>query len=106
MLSAADQECTETFTHSLRQVYPDALIWTFGSRARGEGTPESDLDICVVLNEVNWESRKAVSDLAWQVGFRRDRLVSTVVFSRKEFDHGPMSASPLVSSIREEGVPA
>lgn len=47
-----------------------------------------------------------ISDIAWEVGFRHDRMVDTEVFSEDQFEHGPCSGSPLVKSIREEGMAA
>jgi len=104
MLSIVDQECLDLFTNSVRSLYPDAAVWAFGSRVRGEEHKDSDLDICIVLEEVDWETRRKISDIAWEIGFERDRLLSTVVFSKDDFENGPPSASPLVRSIRDEGV--
>ena len=50
MISAQDSQILETFATQVRQHFPEARIWAFGSRARGEGTWESDLDVCVVLD--------------------------------------------------------
>lgn len=90
----------------VRQKYPRARIWLFGSHARGTATEESDLDICVVLPEVYPDDRFAVSDMAWQIGFAFDLHVSTIVISEKDFEEGPISSSPLVETIRSEGIAA
>ncbi len=90
----------------VRQKYPHARIWLFGSHARGTATEESDLDICVVLPEVHPVDRLAVSDMAWEVGFAYDLHVSTIVVSEKDFEEGPVSSSPLVETIRSEGIAA
>ena len=104
MLNAKDRACFEDFSNSVQRLYPDARTWAFGSRVRGEIGEDSDLDVCVVLDELDWEKRTRISDLAWEIGFERDRLISTVVFSKEQFEQGPCSASPLVKSIRDEGV--
>jgi len=104
MLSAKDQVCFEVFSDSVKSLYPDARTWAFGSRVRGEIGEDSDLDVCVVLDELDWEKRRRISDIAWEIGFERDRLISTVVFSKEQFEQGPSSASPLVKSIQDEGV--
>jgi len=46
------------------------------------------------------------SDVAWEVGFERDVLIATVVFTSEMFEHGPASVGPLVRTILEEGVAA
>ena len=73
MLSIVDQECLDLFTNSVRSHYPDARAWAFGSRVRGEEDADSDLDICVVLEDMDWETRRKISDIAWEIGFERDR---------------------------------
>jgi predicted nucleotidyltransferase len=50
MMSDHDHRILEIFAAQVRQQFPEARIWAFGSRARGDATWESDLDVCVVLN--------------------------------------------------------
>jgi predicted nucleotidyltransferase len=63
MLAQADQEIFAEFLESIHPVFPEADVWAYGSRAKGKAQPESDLDVCVVLEEVDWDKRKAVSDI-------------------------------------------
>ena len=84
-------------------IYPKSRIRAFGSFLRNTGTAESDLDIYVVLPQFGPEDRFDVSDIAWEVGFEHDIHLSTVVFSEKEFEQGPVSVSPLIDSILREG---
>jgi len=37
----------EDLKRYLRQQFPEAKIWLFGSRAKGEATPHSDIDIAI-----------------------------------------------------------
>jgi len=94
------------FAVKVRSKYPEASVKAFGSCARGTATEESDLDICVVLHRMQPEDRLVISDIAWEIGFNNDFLLSTVVFSEEEFESGPVSAGPLLDSIRNEGVAA
>jgi predicted nucleotidyltransferase len=43
------QETIEEITRRLVEFYQPVRIYLFGSEARGEGGPDSDLDFCVVL---------------------------------------------------------
>ena len=101
-----DQAILEEFAGRVRALYPSARIWAFGSRTRADARADSDLDVCVVLNEVSPEIRTVISDLAWEVGFDNDLLISTVLFSTEMFERGRCSASGIVHTIREEGVAA
>lgn len=106
MMRESDRATVAAFADRLRVLFPDARVWAFGSRTRGDAAEDSDLDICVVLDHVDAEVRRAVSHTAWEVGFERDVVVTTVVFSKEMFERGPASASPLVKTIRREGVAA
>jgi predicted nucleotidyltransferase len=76
------------------------------ARARGDAEPDSDLDVCVVIRQRTEAARTEISDIAWEVGFEHSLVITTVVFSQDEFEHGPCSVSPLVSAVHEEGVAA
>jgi len=101
-----DRDLLQLFADCLRQRFPGARVWMFGSRAWGTPHEYSDLDVCVVLDEVTPAIRTEVSDLAWEVGFRNDTLIATTVFSQEMFEQGPAAASPFVRRIRREGVVA
>ncbi len=104
MMSARDRHVLEIFAARLREHFPDADIWGFGSRARGDATKESDLDVCVVVEGLKHADRQTIRYIAWEVGFEHEMLVSTVIYSKDEFEYGPYSESPLVLNILQEGV--
>ncbi len=105
MIADRDRHILEIFAAGVRQHFPEARIWAFGSRARGDGTWESDLDVCVVVDELTYENRHAIWNIAWEVGFEHDVLISAVAYSKDEFEQGPCSESPLVLNILREGMP-
>jgi DNA polymerase sigma len=94
------------FAGKVREVYPHARIWAFGSYARDTAIRESDLDICVVIPRLQPDDRLAVSDMAWEIGFNHDLHLSTVVVSEDDFERGPVSSSPLLEAVRSEGIAA
>ncbi len=95
-----------TFADRVRDFYSNAQIRAFGSYVNGTATKDSDMDVCVVLPNMSPDDRLVVSDMAWEVGFVNDILISTIVISKADFDYGPIASSPLLNSIRNEGVAA
>ena len=76
----------------------------FGSRARGDAQPDSDLDVLVLVEHVTPLIRKIISRCAWEVGFDADILLQTVVMTREQAEHGPEQSSLLMLAVQEEGV--
>lgn len=77
-------------------------VYLFGSCARGEAGPHSDIDILVVLPE------------SGQPGYKRDRLayralrgivaaLDVVVWTRQEFERGLRIRTSLSSSVERTG---
>jgi len=105
MLSKKDQNICETFAIHLRRHFPEAQLWAFGSRARGDGSWDSDLDICTVIAHVNPLTNDIIRDIAWKIGFENDCVITTVIMDYHQFEHGPMSESTLIENIHKEGIP-
>ena len=90
----------------IREQFPEARIWMYGSRARGDATWDSDFDTCVVLDRLDAAADETLSNIAWEVGFAHDRVITVLPFSQEDFERGPFSESGLVDAIRREGIAA
>ncbi len=103
-MNPSDQSVFSAFAARLRQSLPHAALWAFGSRARGDATPESDLDVCVVVDHLDRSTRNLIRQIAWEIGFDNDVVIATVKYSREAFEKGPQSVSPLVQTVLREGI--
>lgn len=104
MLTETDRRIAREFQRRLAAIAPLLDLRVFGSRARGDAAPDSDLDVFIELEESTPELRQRISEIAWEVGFEMDRVISTVVTTRAELEHGAMGANPLVLKVEQEGV--
>jgi len=113
-LSAQEQAAVAEYQARLLARFPQRIrrIALFGSKARGEAGPESDLDVLVVLGD-GQQSRDGfyplgLTDPAWReiVGMTFDLLmeygvdISPTVISEAEFEEHP----PLVQTVIREGI--
>jgi len=89
----------------LKELYGDRLayITLYGSQARNEATPDSDIDILVVLHG-NVEPCHEISntgDMISKLSLQYDTVLSCLFISEKEYlNH----ISPLLLNIRREGI--
>jgi len=105
-MSRRDRGILDEFAAAIRKDFPEARLWALGSRTTGRATEESDLDVCVVVSRHDEAVREKISHIAWEVGFEHNLVISTVVYSREEFEEGPCSVSALVRTVLASGVPA
>jgi len=106
MISDQDRKILDEFSREIRKRFSNARIWAFGSRSRGTADWDSDFDICVVLDHVDRSIDSWIRNVAWEVGFENERLITTIVLDSEQFESGPMSESTLVGNIIQDGVPA
>jgi uncharacterized protein (UPF0332 family)/predicted nucleotidyltransferase len=83
-----------------------ACLVLFGSQARGDAGPGSDIDVLVVLRGAEHPLERPpdkafVSDLVYDLLLRYDRLVSLLPVSLDRYQH---EQSPLMMNVRREGV--
>ncbi len=82
-----------------------ASMVVYGSKARGDDSPDSDIDVMIVLEDYTPQIEAAVDEAVYEVNLTHDCLISLVIFGRGELEEGPLSESPLYKRALAEGVP-
>ena len=57
-----------------------------------------------MVDHIDTELREKISEVAWEVGFENDVVLSTFVVTVEQLEHGPIGVSPIVRQIEKEGV--
>ena len=95
------------FAAALHERHGDVLVNVrlFGSCARGEMREDSDVDVLVVLEVVDWRIKRDVIELAARIGLEHDVLLSPTVLDRATFEHWRAQERLFVMDIEREGLP-
>lgn len=94
------------FCYQLRKRLGAKLLETrlFGSVARGTFTPQSDIDILVIVQDDEKASREVIIDLAVDINLQYDVVISPVVMSAERFSRPLFQETYFYKSIQEEGI--
>jgi predicted nucleotidyltransferase len=99
------EEILQRLRHELAQVLADQLeaVILFGSRARGEAQPDSDIDVLVVVRgEFDYgDLIQRTSAIVSALSLEYDVVISRAFASKARFDH---ERSPFFLNVRREGV--
>ena len=101
-LSPLERRALDAFAQGVRMRFGDRLdaLTLFGSRARGEGRDDSDLDILVLAKDLSRKERRDILDLGADVGLEHHLVLSPLVFDAKAW----RADLPLGRAIAHDGV--
>ena len=88
----------------LQQKYKLVDFRLFGSKAREEDVPDSDVDVMIALPEIGAKIESEIDKLIFKLNLEHDCFISAVLFSKEELEEGPLDESPLYKVIEKEGV--
>ncbi|WP_025775137.1 hypothetical protein MTCOM_15520 [Moorella thermoacetica] len=107
IISSRIDKAIKEFCELLKQQLGGKLLATrlFGSVARGTATPESDIDILVVVKNEDKLTREIVIEAAVDINLKYDVVISPIIMSAARYS-GPLFQETLFyKSIQEEGIP-
>ena len=83
-----EQQALQGLIESLQQRFSDQLreVILYGSKARGDSTPDSDIDVLVILSQENEQMRREILTLAARFSLEYDVLLSPHVIGEIRFE--------------------
>lgn len=85
--------------------YPLRWMKLFGSKARGDADAESDIDVAIVIEDMDWEVEKSIYEICFYAGLEHDAFISPVVYSGYEISQGRTRSTPFFKHLEQEGIP-
>jgi predicted nucleotidyltransferase len=108
MISLDTERGAKRFIELARERYDICGTLLFGSRARGDGGPDSDVDLAVVIRGPKGDRVDTAADmagLAFDVMLETGVLVDPLPLWDEEWSHPEHFSNPrLLANIRRDGV--
>lgn len=104
MLNEKEKEAVLRLKAVLKEKIKIIDFRLFGSRARGDASSASDIDIMIEVEEYTPVIESLIDDIVFETNLAYDCFISTVIFSKKELEEGPLDESPLYKVIEREGI--
>ncbi len=98
-------EITNKLREIIRKVTPDATIILYGSEARGDAHPDSDIDVLILIDKdkVTFNDQKKIAYPLYDFEFDTGVAISPLIFSRKQWENRPFK-TPFYLNIINEGI--
>ena len=94
------KELSEALKKELGYKIKDIIL--FGSRARGDASPESDYDLLVLVDKETKEATDSIFNMACEIGWKYNAVITTFVHDKSYYED--KKYEPLLINKRKEGV--
>ena len=90
---------------AIREVAPEARLVLYGSRARGDGSEDSDYDLLVLVDrEVDIGLERAIVNRLIPREIRTGNVLTVLVHNRAQWDSALYRAMPFHKNVTQDGV--
>jgi len=105
-LADKDRQVATEFVNRVRQRFDGQLLSAvlFGSRARGDAQPDSDMDMLLVMSSASPQTRREIRYIAVDVWLEHGIYISTRIWSRDHRHKLEQLPTLLYRNITREGI--
>ncbi|QGA80381.1 nucleotidyltransferase domain-containing protein [Candidatus Nanohalobium constans] len=105
-MKLASEEDIQDFADDVRDVLGDKVeeIILYGSYARDDYTPGSDIDVVILVNEEQREDEEKVFDIVERYMAERDLMFSPRIYEENEFRSKEERGYSFHTNVTSEGI--
>jgi len=103
-LSLNDKQAIDELKKRLLSHFAIIEMKIFGSKARGDSTPDSDIDLMIKLDERDYKVESEIFSIIYDINLEYDVFICPFFISQKQIIDGPLSESPIYKAIEREGL--
>ena len=97
-------EVVQQISQTIHQVEPTATAILYGSEARGDARPDSDIDVLILLDGEHRDLKREnhLSDELYDIELSSGVLISPMIMLRKQWENRPFK-TPFYINVMNEG---
>lgn len=105
-LTENEKRALDMFKQLLMEQFPDEVheLKLFGSKARGEASKFSDVDVLVVMRKSGWRDRIKVHEAANRIFLKTDVDLSPKIFSDARVKELRSFGSAFIRNVEKDGI--
>ena len=98
-------EVVQQISQAIRRADPTATAILYGSEARGDARPDSDIDVLILLDGDKLNLKREMdmagplNEIEWKTGV----LISPLIMLRKQWENRPFK-TPFYVNVMNEGI--
>lgn len=105
-ITTGEKQIVEEFKRRVEQRFPGELIRLvlFGSKARGDATVESDIDVLVVIRSQDWRLGDEIRDIGYELEIQHGLVLSIQVMGEGHYEGLKGRGSTFLTNVEREGL--
>ncbi len=103
-LTSQERKAINDASALLKERFPVEKVIIFGSKARGDDEPDSDIDMLLLTSKpLHWKERDSIIDALFDVQMTYDVLISILDTTVSDWQDGIFTIFPIYDEIKRDG---